>query len=294
MLRKTAFLAIFLASFGRAALAGNTTPGAAQMLVPDGSQYTEDLGTGTVHWFSTVLEGGHSYAVEVYNTSDPLAKNTTGVDLWEANGTTPFLVESGGVNTGSCTINASASPSLEATAAGISGPGTDGTRCLIYPLLDNSARNRVVRIRIYDPESLGATAAACQNCTARIRVRETTIVSRWSVNGYNMFVAVHNESDVPARGAVVYYADTPAGPASTVAVDSISLTGLGSVQFVHDSLSLNPNHGSVHVLVYGTGAFGAVELDVQTYAFSTTANNFNVFVAHRPNHGGPASVAFNQ
>ena len=265
-----------VAAFAASGLAQNSTADGARVLVGDGSVITDSMGTSP-KWFAAILEGGHSYAVEVVDTIDGLGNNHPVVDLWEADGTTSFFT----TNTGACGTPGSAGPGLEGAVPG----GADGVRCLFYPALDNGAVTRVVKIRVRDP--LQGMAGGCQNCSVRVRIRETTISSRWSVNGYDMFVALHNNSTVPMAGQVLYYGDAPAGPASTVAVDGFTLGRLGSQQFVRSSLTLNPNHGSVHVILSGSAVNGGVDCTVQTYAYSVTQGTFNTFTPEKLNHGGP-------
>jgi hypothetical protein len=281
MLRRMLVVSLSLFAAAGAAFAQNNVHTGARVIIPDGLMLTDSANVGGDRWYATVVEGGHSYAIEVFNITDGLTNNHATVSLYENDGVTNFLA----ANTGACNTNNQAAPSLEG-----SNGQSDGVRCLVIPALNNATPNRILKIHILDAGGV----SACSNCLHRIRVRETTVLSRWTVNGYNMYVAVHNPSIVPLTGTVLYYGDSPAGPMDYVAADNFSLVGLGSVQFVHSNLTLNPNHGSVHVLVYATGIYGGVDTSVQTYAFNTAANNYLFFVPDRLNHGGANTVNYNQ
>ena len=275
-LRRLGFLVPILLSAAIPAIAQNTVHTGARLVVPDGTLYTDNTLGPSVRWFSTNVHAGHSYVVEAFNSDDGLPTNAIQIALYENDGSTNFSV----ANTSGCG-GATAGPSLSGSTDQVS----DGTRCFLSPGIAGFPF-RVVKIKASQADQgPPATGAACQSCKFRIRIRETTILSRWSVNGYNMFVAIHNPDNFFALTAtVLYYPDNPVDANDFVASDTITLTRFGTIQFVRNSLSLTPNHGSLHILIQG------VDADVQTYAYSTTAGTFNVFTPFRPNHGAANTV----
>ena len=277
MSRRPGLLALVLFLAAAAAVAQNSVHTGARLLVPDGSLYSDDTSGPNPRWFATTVEAGRSYAVEAYNSTDGLTVNKLKVELFENDGSTDFS----DTNFTSCT-GARGAPALEASSLG----GTDGARCMTTPTF--SLASRVLKIKVSNPDQgPPANANECLSCNFRIRVRETTILSRWSVNGYNMFVAIHNPSGVTSTGGfVIYFADDATSAVDSVAIDGFTLNVLRTLQFTHAASSISPNHGSLHIVTLS----GSTDLDVQTYAYSVTANNFNVFVPSRPNHGGPTAA----
>jgi hypothetical protein len=251
------------------ALGQNTVHTAARQVIPDGTVYTDSTaGTNVTRWYVTTLQAGRSYVAEAMYTNEGYQTN----EIWIE----PFAMD----GASAAVANWVCGSGTGAPGLALATVGGGGARCSIYPYLTTSAID--VKFQVYSQRQHPTPQpGACLDCVFQFRVRETTILTRWSVNGYNMFLALHNADTIAnAFGVVLLYPDAPANPADLVTSSSFVVPTQASTQLVYPSLSLNPNHGSAHILATVT------DLDVQSYAFSTTANNFNVFAVHRPNRRG--------
>ena len=264
MIRRLALLACLVAVSTGVSVA-NTTVSTARVLVPDGTSVADDFSAGNIKWFVFQADRGKSYLVEVIDTTHDETLNSLSLALFEGDGTT------------SLSDNESATCGRDAWAPGMNGQNTagagDGQRCNVL-LYANSNPTPFVTIRVTSGVSSGY----------KIRVRENTIAGRWSTNGYNMFVALQNLAASPVLGFVLYY---PAGASSVtdlVHTDEFILNPYGSVQFVQSSGTLSSGRGLCRVVIQS-----GTDVNVQMYAFSPTANNFNAFTTEKPNHGGPNS-----
>ena len=242
----------------------NSTVSTARVMVPDGTSITDDFNAATTKWFVFQPDRGKSYLIEVLDTVDDQSTNSLSLAVFEGDGTTSL----GDNESLFCNVEAIA-PSLNGQAA----PGSDGHRCAVY-LLANNNPTPFVTIRVSKNSSIGGF---------KLRVRENDVIGRWSTNGYNMFVALQNATASLVSGFVFYYPSTATG-VTGVFLDNFNIQPYGSVQLVHNSGTFSSERGLCRVaLINGT------DVNVQMYAFSPSANNFNVFTTEKPNHGGQNS-----
>ena len=152
--------------------AANTTAANARVIVPDGSSLLQAvLSPAEVRWFVFGVEPGKTYAVEVVDPASDLVANTIGsVALSNGGGGAPPETNS------DCTMNTRA-PALQVAS--------DGIRCVLQtlpPSVGNAQNKRGVYVAV--------TAVA--GPSFQIRVRESTIYSRWTTNGYDFHVELQN------------------------------------------------------------------------------------------------------
>ena len=152
----------------------NLTVGTARVIVPDGSSLKQAVGgVGETRWFVFGVEPGKTYAVEVVDTDDDTVVNDIGtLNVFAADGTTTPPVETNV----DCTMNTRA-PSLEVAA--------DGKRCIVrtFPPSPGNMQNK---------RGLYAAVGGVTGSSFQIRVRESTIYSRWTTNGYDFHVELQN------------------------------------------------------------------------------------------------------
>jgi len=227
---------------------------------PDGTSVSMVLPPATPLWFAARIEGGKSYVAEAILAGKDRNFNDLAMTLWENDGTTPYAGNS------DCSAETnSAAPSMQVNSAGFS--TADGQRCTLTP----DVATQLVLIRVI----------STQTGTLAVRLRETTVYSRWTVNSYNMYVPIHNPSQSSLAGWVLYYPEVTTGTFNGyVAWDNISLGGWGSTQFFHANSSITPNRGQLRIVLYkGT------DLQLQTYAFNPATGNYLIFYSERLNHG---------
>ncbi len=238
----------------------NDVAGNARTLIPDGTSYSDFQGATAGKWFVANVEHGKSYVLEMHDPYGDLGNNCTSVTVYDSDGVTtpPASTE---LDYNASTI----APSMEVSV--------DGTRVAIRPDL-SAGTFRTYYFKV--------TQCATGD-TFKIRLREATIYSRWTVNSYNMFVALQNTTATDVQVQVLYYDDT----GSLVTFDSgIVVPAFGATQLQHPLNTLNPNHGALRVQWWGVGA-GLVPgaINVQTYAFNVAAGVYLDFVAERVNDG---------
>ncbi len=251
------------ATEGKSPLA-NIAVAAARVLIPDGTSVGDDYAAGDTKWFVFQADRGKAYLIEVMDSVGDQGQNSSNIAVFESDGTTTL------------DTNEILNCGLDAESPGMNGPaspGTDGKRCAAY-LFANSDPIPFITISVTKSHA----------SSFKIRVRENNIVGRWSTNGYNMFVALQNSSAGTAGGYVLYYPSSAAGAGDFVAFDSFSLMPYGSVQFTRPAGALSSGRGLCRVAV-----FDGTDVNVQMYAFSPGANNFNFFATEKPNHGGQNS-----
>jgi hypothetical protein len=239
----------------------NVAVGSARVIPPDGTSYQDATAGG---WFIARLEAGKSYVVEALASDNDGNTNQVVLALFESDGVTPWDT----ANFGTCGLEQMA-PALQATGTG------DGDRCAVAPALSNATSTRSLAFQV-----TGQTPY-------RVRVRETTVYSRWTVNGYNMFIPLHNTGAFTIRGVVLYYpesASADVGAADFVAFDNFALGARSSTQLVRNSGSLPPNRGTLRVLlVFASPPGGGTHLHMQTYAFNTAAGQYLFFAPEHIN-----------
>ncbi len=242
----------------------NTTVGNARILVPDGTSYYDATSNG---WFIARLEAGKSYVVESENSDNDGGNNITFLSLFESDGTTPWA----NANFETCGPEMdSMAPSLEAAGGG------DGARCSVGPQINVAAPStRVIAIQV------GGTPPY------HVRVRETTVYSRWTTNGYNMYVALHNSNASQINGVALYYPENGAtdnAPNSFNGFNNFQLGARSSTQFVRASGSTGPTlRGQMRILLFFSGLPGGTHVHVQTYAYNTAAGQYLMFTPEHIN-----------
>jgi hypothetical protein len=116
-----------------------------------------------------------------------------------------------------------------------------------------------------------------------VRMRETTVYGRYTVNGYNMYVAVHNPSAEPVAGWVLYWPENATNTSTGYAgFESFSLTGYGSTQFVRAAGAFTAPGNRGQVRIYMTSG---TDVHVQLCALNTGSNNYLFFTPSRTNNG---------
>jgi len=244
--------------------ATNVTPDAAMQMIPDGSSIVQTTGALDTRWYAARVEAGKSYVVEAMHSGRPRTGDDISMDLWENDGITSWQEFS------SCdAVTNSAPPSMQASGAGET--LDDGKRCAVAVYTDSVAKLLLVKVTNTFASPL------------MVRIRETTVYGRYTVNSYNMFVAIHNPSSTQVTGFVLYYPENTTNTASSyVAYESFVLGGYGSTQFARpqNAFAAPGNRGQVRIYTYqGT------DVHVQLYAFNPSANNYLFFTPQRANNG---------
>jgi hypothetical protein len=192
----------------------NTTNATARHLIPDGSWEQDEVdSTNTQAWFSFPIYYEHTYVIEVlvpynYNAA---TYNVPDLDfiVYENDGTTAF-------------------PTLyqRDTQPNLSEQGYGGGQ---RRALSNFGSDRFVHLQVHS--YLGNPLPA-SGIYFHIRVIDLTqTAARWTVNGYNMYIALNNTSRQLVEGYVDYF--DQAG--NLAAFESFSLGGDASVQLFHAS-----------------------------------------------------------
>jgi hypothetical protein len=242
----------------------NTILDAARVLIPDGTSYSDTTANG---WFIARLEADKSYVVEAMASDNDGNNNFVDLSLFESDGTTPW----GSANFQNCGVTMDQrAPALQATES------FDGSRCAVGPELNNAVSTRPLAFRV-----TGRTPY-------HLRVRETTVYSRWTTNSYNMFIPLHNTGGFAMSGFVLYYPEsgpTDVGAQGYVTFDNFSLGARSSTQFVHNNGTLSPNRGQLRVLLLGGLNSGGTHDHMQAYAFNLAVGNYLFFAPEHVNDG---------
>jgi len=223
----------------------------------------DQFGIDTIEWFGATLESGKSYILESFAPNRRISDGGFGLPgLYNSDGVTPAT----GLDL-NCAMNGY-SPAY---------PFSIGLRCSLRPA--DSLGLKELRISLFG-----------QLTQFRIRLRETTIYSRWSTNGYNMYVALQNTSGQPAEVAVMLLDDAGGPFPVPVQTSNVSLPAYGSTQLVFPAGSLTPNRGTLRVLA-GPPTFALMpgQVNVQAYAFNPAAGTYLFFNTERMNDGATSN-----
>jgi hypothetical protein len=244
----------------------NTTAASAVVLVPDGSSITQVVGAEAERWYAARLEAGKGYLVEAMHSGRDRTANDITMGIYESDGTTTF----GDFLTCDVDTN-SAAPSMQANSA--ASTMDDGKRCTVAVSTASVAKLVLVKLSGFYAGS-----------PLMVRIRETTVYARYTVNSYNMYVAVHNPSAEPVSGYVVFWPEnlTTNVASSYVGFDMFTLSGYGSTQFAHTANQWATPGNRGQVRIYTTSG---TDVHVQVYAFSPSANNYLFFAPQRVNGG---------
>lgn len=235
----------------------NDVAGNARILMPDGSTTSDALGAATQKWYVTKLEHGKSYVLEAIDPFGDLGANCVNTTVYDSDATTTPPADTE-LDTGAANI----APAMEVS--------DDGQRTAIRPDLA-AAATRIYYIKVTQCGS-----------SFRIRLRESTSYSRWTVNSYNMFVGLQNTTQTDVQCQVLFYSDAGV----LITNDVVTVPGFGAAQVTHLHDTLAPNHGALRVQWWGLGA-GLVpgHVNVQPYAFNVSTGVYLNFFAERVNDG---------
>lgn len=200
-----------------AAQYGNVDAAHARFIPSEGSAVSDNLtDTNPSTWFTFDVYHTHSYAIEILATQQNITQTANLVcgTLFESDGTTP-------VN--NVSDLGTAQPALR-------DPSIVGGDRLTF---DNSSfdnppsSTRLITLQV---SACGAAFSGATTVSFHVRVIDTTLVAaRWSVNGYRMQTALHNNSDTShAVGAIVYMGED----GTFLAADPFDLPPNGSAQIV--------------------------------------------------------------
>jgi hypothetical protein len=249
----------------------NTSAANARVIPPDGTSLYDSFTDGATQWFTTRVEAGKSYVVEALDPYEDLGGNSIGdVAIFEADGTTPMT--NAWVNCSSYSGNlapATAPPSLEV--------GNDGRRCIVRPFTAGNPPPKNITIRV--TEDFGPQF--------QIRMRESTIYGRWTVNGYDMHVEIQNTSAQEVDVETLLYSDA----GDLVGFNFFEIPAYGSSKVVYPHNSINPNRGTLRVIAdaFGNTVFVPGQVNLQTYAYNTGSGTYLFFTPWRINDGQTAN-----
>jgi hypothetical protein len=246
----------------------NDTALNARVLIPDGTSVSDALGEAAEKWYVATIEQGKSYVLEAMDPYGDLGNNCVLLTVYDSDAvTTP-------------PANAQIDPNANTIAPSME-VNFDGARVAIRSSIGSAfALTRVLYFSVIQ---------CATGDTFKIRLREATVYSRWTVNSYNMFVALQNTTTTAVRVQVIYYDDTGANGGSTgdvVTADVVTVPAMGAAQVSHAANSLSPNRGALRVQWSGQGSGlvpGAV--NVQTYALNVATGVYLDFLAERVNDG---------
>lgn len=244
----------------------NNSAASPTVLLPDGTAVSDNNSDGVNQWFVAVTEGGKSYVLEVFHPYNDFLGNAILVDVFDSDGTTTW---SSGVSDCNSAAGDTAAPSMQGSSDTPVGASYDGARCLLRPFTNNTPQTKRVFIKVT------ATFAG----TFVVRMRENTVYARYTVNGYNMYVPVHNVSAAAVSGFVTFWGSDTLGTAVTDE-SSFNLQGYQSTQITRNAGTISPVTGTVRVILNGP----ATDVSVQAYAFNTFTNTFLQFVPERFNN----------
>jgi hypothetical protein len=245
---------------GKTGPLNNISPGSARTLIPDGTSVSDSQGATSGKWYVANVEHGKTYVLETHDPYGDLSDNCITSTVYDSDGTTTPPAD-----TELDTTTADIAPSMNVS--------DDGDRIAIRPDL-GAATLRTYYFKITQCNSAD---------TFKIRLRESTVYSRWTVNSYNMFTALQNTTATDVQVQILYYSDAGA----VVTFDNgVIVPAFGAIQITHANGTISPNHGALRVQWWGVGEGlvpGAV--NVQTYAFNIAAGNYLTFLPERVNDG---------
>ena len=242
----------------------NTGVGSARNLIPDGTSLADDWSDGADQWFVAEVERAKGYLLEVIDINDHNANAFT-LNVFEADGTTPLS----NVESVDC-AQAHAAPSF----TGDGSTSSDGQRCSIY-IHSGAPDTKIITIQAH----LFVTTQPL-----RIRLRENNVLSRWTTNAYNMFVALQNNTAFPVSGFVLYYQTGANSSIGFPTFDSFTIQPYDNVQFTHAAGSIPTNKGMLRVAITN-----GTDVNAQTFAFNLNTGSYLFFTPEKPNHGGANS-----
>jgi hypothetical protein len=250
----------------------NTSAANARTIIPDGTSYSDNFADGANQWFTARVENGKSYVVEAIDPYDDLGANAIDLAIFESDGTTPMTNAQVYCSTTIDRTAALAAPSLEVS--------DDGDRCIVRPFVGSAFPPKNITIRV--TQSVGTVF--------QVRMRESTIYSRWTVNGYDMHVELQNNSAEEADAQVCLYGDAGGGDPVQVC-SSFQIPGHGSTKIVYPHNGINPNRGGLRVgaAASTTAVFVPGQVNLQTYAYNTGPGTYLFFTPQRANDGSTAN-----
>lgn len=237
----TAFALGLLCSAARAV--DNTTVNTSFYLSPDGVLMEDTIpptqGTGnnagTPQWFVFWVEAQRSYVFEViskgvYFVNTPPQPIPT---FFEGDGTTPLA-------------------SVTLTAINFCDPRSGNfaqTPVRRFSLVNNSDTAKFVTVRI----TSGLNFQTVEDSPFAVRLVDTTLASaRWTTNGYNSFVTLHNRSACAATYVMIFYDE--AGTNLLTLTGSIPGRGSTQISKPGNDPVVGAKKGSVEVLLGGVAA----------------------------------------
>ncbi len=257
----------------------NTTAANARVIVPDGTSLLQADSTGT-RWFVFGVEPGKTYAVEVVDPASDLVANTIGsVTLSNGSGSPPPEANV------DCTANTRA-PALEVAS--------DGIRCIVQtltPAPGNTQNKRGVYVAV----------ASVTGPSFQIRVRESTIYSRWTTNGYDFHVELQNTTADSVCVQVTFYpnagdayAGTWSGGLSSPPLAALTIPPFGANKYVLPNGTLvgtaNDNRGTMRLGACNTPVnFVPSAIHVSTFAYNPVTDKFLYFFVNTANNGATSN-----
>lgn len=236
----------------------NSTIGSSYVLVADGMVLNDSIpptvggpdNLGTPQWFIFRAIANHSYVVDL-----------TTFRAWTFNDVPQVKA------TFFSTINGSSEVALPGgTVNDVT--GSDPAGGFVYsgpPIKRYAVTPATTTLVAFEVESdLNYQTASPQSFG--VRLLDTTLVSaRWTTNGYNAFVALHNSSESSSPIVVTYYDEAGA----VLGTDTTTLAGHGSVQFL--KTASDPTFG---------GRKGAVEVACRCAPGNITGQVYSVNVGN--------------
>ena len=256
----------------------NSVVGNARLLVPDGTSVLGDFASDTQRWYAVGIEPGKTYVIDAM---DPYSDNAVGsvytLAVYDSDGTSAPPETSVNCNT------VDLAPGFGLAA------GYNGERCIVRadpPSPTNVKDKRAIYIGL--GLYLGAAGRQFQ-----IRVRESTIYSRWTTNGVDFHVELQNTASDQICAEVDLYPDTGTaynGAAPQPYILTVPAYGAKKVVIANGTAIGGAKRGTLRV---GACAFPATlnvgTLHVNTYAFNPAINQYLVFTPWSANGGANAN-----
>jgi hypothetical protein len=229
-------------------------------------------------WFVFPAESAKSYVVEVVNTEGDLPSNSVGtVGVFNSDGSTaPTEAQV------DCTM-APVAPSLEVNA--------DGVRCFVRTFIPGTSTT-VNKRGIYI--SVMATFAP----SFKIRVRESTIYGRWTVNGYDFHMELQNTTSETLCAQLALLPGTgttpPTGPAGIFTTE-LTIPPHGAAKHVRANgvTSGGDNKGDLRIMgcasLSSPKNFVPGAVHVSTYAYNPVTDKYLYFFTWPINNGAANS-----
>ena len=252
----------------------NDIVGNARVLVPDGTSVFQVAAVGDTRWFVFGAEAGKTYTVEAINPYGDLGNN--GISAMDIRDSTGLAAPPQAAY--NCARNTVA-PSFEVSL--------DGARCVIRTFIPDAATTLNKR-GVYISVLLGF------GNNYQIRVRESTIYGRWTVNGYDFHVELQNTTTDSVCVQVVPYPGTgqnalPAGTITTATTLTIPPMGANKTVFPNGVLRNGDNKGALRIHDCGSSNFVAGSLQMNTYAYNPVTAQFIQFSNSTVNGGSSNS-----